>query len=585
MNKLGEIRGNGFTLFFKRNQWGGGNTVVDINVEPGVKTIVFSHATDICLLDKMKQFPDVENIKILNPVSEIKVSNFMFPNVKYVASEAEGFESGPCLIKFKCLLNTFCKKAGTVFDLKNVEYIRENALEGCMAYLELGKKIHPTQGSTGGSRVVIGCEDTDGRIELGGLIEGIVREDVLIPESTVDINSNIRLPEGATIRIAGEKALKLFECRLGWQTGFRLHLELSGSNEDISLIQKYNDSNLKNSEVSVSENPYCKTIDGILYSKDGKVLIRCPKGRKGNVEIPEGTERIADSAFQECCNITEVKLPGTLREIENYAFWECRSLKRVDMEEGLTEIGMRAFASCKTLKEVRIPGSVRKIGDYAFDSCYDLESVILNEGLEEIGEEAFGTSEELTEISIPGTLRKIGKHAFPNILRLTLRGDRIPSGLMRAVCLEIGTTRITQEDRFKLIEGTAPSGRHFFIPGFLTRDNAEKSDNQLSIFGDTSGNLDFLFKYALFNEAKQECAIRAYVETGREELRAYLRRIAKNIVDIYLKYDMQEELIEFLKKDLTSESTLKYVIQKAEKMPEVKAYALSIVKDSKSFRL
>lgn len=50
--------------------------------------------------------------------------------------------------------------------------------------------------------------------------------------------------------------------------------------------------------VILGNNNYYKTEDGILYSKDGRTLIKCPMGRTGNVVIQPGTEIIKNFAFK-----------------------------------------------------------------------------------------------------------------------------------------------------------------------------------------------------------------------------------------------------------------------------------------------
>ena len=62
-----------------------------------------------------------------------------------------------------------------------------------------------------------------------------------------------------------------------------------------------------------------KSIDGIVYSYDGKRLLKCPRGKTGHVTIPEGTEVIAASAFKHC-HIDSVSFPSTLIQLENDAF-------------------------------------------------------------------------------------------------------------------------------------------------------------------------------------------------------------------------------------------------------------------------
>lgn len=67
--------------------------------------------------DSKKSFPNVESLVIKSNVFEIRIPNSLFPNVKWVQSERDRFETGNCLVLnegniFCTLLNTFCKKEG-----------------------------------------------------------------------------------------------------------------------------------------------------------------------------------------------------------------------------------------------------------------------------------------------------------------------------------------------------------------------------------------------------------------------------------------------------------------------------------------
>ena len=62
------------------------------------------------------------------------------------------------------------------------------------------------------------------------------------------------------------------------------------------LHQMIDDTNVVSYEAP-AESECFSAIDGILYSKDGKKLIKCPGGKTGDIIIPEGVESINDYAF------------------------------------------------------------------------------------------------------------------------------------------------------------------------------------------------------------------------------------------------------------------------------------------------
>lgn len=76
-------------------------------------------------------------------------------------------------------------------------------------------------------------------------------------------------------------------------------------------------------EILVEEDSqYFTSIDGVLYSKDRKVLVEYPGGRtEETYEIPEGTEKVGDGAFMELLkNPKKIVVARTVKEIGTLAF-------------------------------------------------------------------------------------------------------------------------------------------------------------------------------------------------------------------------------------------------------------------------
>ena len=69
------------------------------------------------------------------------------------------------------------------------------------------------------------------------------------------------------------------------------------------------------------ENPYYKSVNGVLYTRDGKILLSYPENRRGeHFDIPEGVEKIHSAAFYSCNNLTSVKIPLSVSTIYDGAF-------------------------------------------------------------------------------------------------------------------------------------------------------------------------------------------------------------------------------------------------------------------------
>ena len=91
------------------------------------------------------------------------------------------------------------------------------------------------------------------------------------------------------------------------------------------------------------------------------------------VDIPEGVERIRDSAFASCSSLTTVSFPTTLTLVESVVFYNCTSLENVDLRHtNLQELGECAFQFCSELKSMTIPDSLQKLGKLVFYNCFKL---------------------------------------------------------------------------------------------------------------------------------------------------------------------------------------------------------------------
>ncbi len=78
------------------------------------------------------------------------------------------------------------------------------------------------------------------------------------------------------------------------------------------------------------DNPYLSLRDGVLYSSDGKTLIRCPECLSAEeIIIPDGVEIVNINAFADCKNIGAVTLPESVLAVRGQAFLGCRGMKRI----------------------------------------------------------------------------------------------------------------------------------------------------------------------------------------------------------------------------------------------------------------
>jgi len=71
-----------------------------------------------------------------------------------------------------------------------------------------------------------------------------------------------------------------------------------------------------------SDNPNYSSIDGVLYNKDGTILLQWPSGKQP-VRIPNSVTSIGDRAFSGC-ELTSITIPESVTSIGDWAFAQNR---------------------------------------------------------------------------------------------------------------------------------------------------------------------------------------------------------------------------------------------------------------------
>ena len=123
------------------------------------------------------------------------------------------------------------------------------------------------------------------------------------------------------------------------------------------------------------ENRSYRSVDGVLFSADGKSIICYPGGRKGSYQIPEGVETIGSYAFSGSYYLSDVTIPDSVVKIGFQAFSFCAELKSVTIPNGVRVIDTEAFSYCDEIKEITIPASVVSIEKDAFTLCGRLSKI------------------------------------------------------------------------------------------------------------------------------------------------------------------------------------------------------------------
>ncbi len=180
----------------------------------------------------------------------------------------------------------------------------------------------------------------------------------------------------------------------------------------------------------------------VLYI--GNHLIDVKTTFKGICEIKEGTKCIADKAFYDCINLTDVTLPNGIIYIGEHAFFNCKSLTSITIPDSIKRIEDYAFRDCAKLTDIKLPNTYISIGTcaiwsnayYSNPSNWDGDvlylgnhlvavdsgikgSYTVKDGTIDISDEAFCWCGNLTSVTIPNSVTHIGDQAFSMCSSLT----------------------------------------------------------------------------------------------------------------------------------------------------------------------
>lgn len=606
-----EIKDGGVTLYWDMTA----NMLVDIDVQPGVKTVnLFVEKTasqylysmyKIMLDNVYKQFPDVEELHIGDDISTVKIRNDMFPNVKLVTSENDRFVDGASMLievthnMERKLLNTFYMQSNMEIDLKNIKYIDDYALNGCLAHAA----INCDSLNNAGPKAFCGAFMFDSGDDGLSVINDVVLK-VESDAKSVRLSKRIRrIANSADFK--NVKELHVESINILYQMCQRnniseitdLFIEETGA-IDIRKLQRMlitarGFDKLGNIHV---DNKYYTSIDGIIYSRDKQTLVLASSGRNGVVNIPEGTKTIANGAFMKS-NVREVNCPDSLEYINDNAFYACTFLKKVNFGKGLKQIGdsfrnaLGVFAYCYVLNDVVIPSSVEEIGNFAFFHCDELSNVTFNEGIRGIGLSAFTFCPNLTNVELPASLIDVGLESFQEVLNITVKGGCRVFNLPSAVMMCSGFT--SQEDAMNkeslIVDVNIEGKGHVYLPKYTS---SEKITYTNDFFNSNWYDKEFsesVYEQAYSSRSKQILAIHIYKQTKNSDVEAYLRRAGKSIAKRMIDEGNESGAVEFLQFGLMTTAALKTILKTAEAKgaASVSSYILMQLSNKKksTFRL
>ncbi len=295
----------------------------------------------------------------------------------------------------------------------------------------------------------------------------VVSKDTCIVTNINEDDEEISIPS----EIEGYKVVGLSEYL--WGGNEMEKISLPYSIETLSSDTFWCYSRLRRISIS-SKNKNFKSVDGIVFTKDGEKIVAIPKDFRGTVTIPAGTKKLSSeewrnlkkaervsvasdhpvmvkeggiiynkeftkiyygrptsknyemkntvkvievAAFEGCENLESVKFSSKVTDIAYATFAGCAALETVTLPKGLVSIGEAAFMKTG-VKSIKLPSTTKTVGDESFDNCKSLNKIVLNEGLRDIGAYCFKNT-AVEQVALPDTLEKTGYGIFMNCKKLS----------------------------------------------------------------------------------------------------------------------------------------------------------------------
>ena len=143
-----------------------------------------------------------------------------------------------------------------------------------------------------------------------------------------------------------------------------------------------------------------KSVDGILFTKDGKRLVNYLPGKEDkSYTVPRGVETIGMLAFF-ASNIESIDMPDSVTSIEGWAFSNCSNLTSINIPDKVTSIEGGAFANCSNLTSINISNKVTSIKVSTFSWCSSLTGIVIPSSVTNITYSVFNGCTALTAVTI-----------------------------------------------------------------------------------------------------------------------------------------------------------------------------------------
>ena len=137
---------------------------------------------------------------------------------------------------------------------------------------------------------------------------------------------------------------------------------------------------------------------------------------KIKIEKKSQLKYIEDFAFCNCSNLKELSIPDSVEKIGNYAFSCVQTNHYMQLEKikfgvnsKLDTIGHYAFYNNNSLEKIKLPGSINQLGNFVFRDCKKLKEIEFNGGIAKWQQISNDTNCNIDVKCVNGTVPKAAK--------------------------------------------------------------------------------------------------------------------------------------------------------------------------------
>lgn len=366
--------------------------------------------------------------KVLLQLIDYSVEEYVLPDATEVVSENAFY--GCSTIKKVVLsqnIQTFgeqafsgCRALSEIVGMERVQEVGRNAIYGTayeqkQEYIIVGNTLTKYSGEQSVFKVPEGVEVIgEGAFRTYSYGKSADKlEEIILPSSVKRL---------ASAAFSGRNALKVINLPEGLTTIDNDVFAGCDSLESVHIpstvtelspsafpVRDWDRQKSKMTSISVADNNsnYC-AVDNVLYNKAMTEILLIPVNAAiEELVIPATVTKICGS--NSCSNIKRIVFKGSV-DTWNSAFSNFSSLTEVIFEGECEKIADYAFSECKKLKKITFATALYEIGARAFNKT-GLKELVLPETVKHIGEEAFAGT-KIQKITLPKSVRTLGWGAF-----------------------------------------------------------------------------------------------------------------------------------------------------------------------------